>query len=82
MAFSFQQLKDCKFVQGADWPRSDPAYRATPLKRHSLEDMGQAEEAVRARLAGLGVGPELIEEHIERGARSQVIGAYRILMHR
>jgi hypothetical protein len=64
------------------WPEEDRRYRPRPLKRHALEDMSVAEENVRADLSDLGIDSELIENHIDRGSRSQVIGTYRILMHR
>ena len=37
---------------------------------------------VRNEMDSLGIPSNLINSHIERGARSPIIGAYRILMHR
>ena len=37
---------------------------------------------VRNEMDSLGIPSNLINSHIERGARSPIIGTYRILMHR
>ena len=37
---------------------------------------------VRNEMDSLGIQTNLINSHIERGARSPFIGTYRILMHR
>ena len=37
---------------------------------------------VRKDLEVLGISKKHLESHIERGARSPIIGTYRILMHR
>ena len=40
------------------------------------------EVLVRNEMKALGISSELINSHIERGARSPIIGTYRILLHR
>ena len=40
------------------------------------------EVLVRNEMKSLGISSELINSHIERGARSPIIGTYRILLHR
>ena len=54
------------------------------------ETQGMSKEAicdknellVRNEMDSLGIPSNLINSHIERGARSPIIGTYRILMHR
>ena len=54
------------------------------------ETQGMSKEAicdknellVRNEMNSLGIPSNLINSHIERGARSPIIGTYRILMHR
>ena len=54
------------------------------------ETQGMSKEAicdknellVRNEMDTLGIPSNLINSHIERGARSPIIGTYRILMHR
>ena len=40
------------------------------------------ELVVRKEMESLGISSEFINSHIERGARSPIIGTYRILLHR
>ena len=40
------------------------------------------EVVVRNEMEILGISSEFINSHIERGARSPIIGTYRILLHR
>ena len=40
------------------------------------------EFVVRNEMESLGISSEFINSHIERGARSPIIGTYRILLHR
>ena len=42
----------------------------------------KSELLVRNEMESLGIPSNLISSHIERGARSPIIGTYRILMHR
>ena len=42
----------------------------------------KSELLVRNEMESLGIPSNLINSHIERGARSPIIGTYRILMHR
>merc|ERR1711909_201093 len=49
----------------------------------SKEDICDKNELlVRNEMDSLGISSHLINPHIERGARSPIIGTYRILMHR
>ena len=48
-----------------------------------LHDICESNELlVRNEMEGLGISLSLINSHIERGARSPIIGTYRILLHR
>ena len=40
------------------------------------------EFVVRREMEGLGISSDLLNSHIERGARSAIIGTYRLLLHR
>ena len=52
-------------------------------KMLSKEDICDKNELlVRNEMEGLGIPSNLINSHIERGARSPIIGTYRILLHR
>ena len=62
-------------------------YQSLPSKPHLIRDEAadrpHYESIVRERLAAdYGITGEKLDSHIERGARSPVIGAYRILMHK
>ena len=51
--------------------------------RDEASDRPHYESVVRERLAAdFGISGHKLDSHIERGARSPVIGAYRILMHK
>ena len=51
--------------------------------RDEAADRPHYESIVRERLAAdYGITGGKLDSHIERGARSPVIGAYRILMHK
>ena len=53
------------------------------LNGGSVEDICDKNELlVRNEMENLGVSSSLINSHIERGARSPIIGTYRILLHR
>ena len=62
-------------------------YQSLPSKPHLIRDEAadrpHYESIVRERLAAdYGITGEKLDSHIERGARSPAIGAYRILMHK
>ncbi len=79
------QIRGCRWLTPVPWPSPDTTYRPLPLTRdfvRSGQRMTPHEQRVRESLTRLGVTPDLIEEHSQRGNRSQVIGAYRILLHR
>ena len=62
-------------------------YQSLPTKPHLIRDEAadrpHYESVVRERLAAdFGISGQKLDSHIERGARSPVIGAYRILMHK
>ena len=69
------------------WPEPDYVYQSLPTKPHLIRDEAadrpHYESVVRERLAAdFGISGQKLDSHIERGARSPVIGAYRILMHK
>ena len=85
------QIRDSRWLDDSQWSEPDHAYRAVPTRvGHALsaadnapdDGVSKEEEAVRDKLHTLGINQELLESHIERGNRSQIIGTYRILMHR
>ena len=51
-------------------------------KNEPQNAFGSNELIVRNEMEGLGISSELINSHIERGARSPIIGTYRVLLHR
>ena len=69
------------------WPEPDYVYQSLPTRpnmiRDEASDRPHYESVVRERLAtDFGISGHKLDSHIERGARSPVIGAYRILMHK
>lgn len=69
------------------WPEPDYVYQSLPTRpdmiRDEAADRPHYESVVRERLAAdYGISGQKLDSHIERGARSPVIGAYRILMHK
>lgn len=77
------QIRESRWLLGVEWPTSDSTFRPFPVKSpFAPEDLSSEEVEVRSELEGLGIGSDLLESQVERGNRSPVIGAYRILMHR
>lgn len=70
-------LKD---IQKSEWLRGTE----TPAQRVADDEDNDddLERQALARLRDLGIPKELLEEHRERGAKSAVIGTYRIVVHR
>ena len=86
MYFPFK-IRDSLFLSGVPWPEPDYVYQSLPTKPHLIReeaaDRPHYESVVRERLAAdFGISGQKLDSHIERGARSPVIGAYRILMHK
>jgi hypothetical protein len=73
-------------LSGVPWPDADYVYQPLPTKPHLIrddEDVPHYESVVREKLdRQYGITAQKLDSHIERGARSPVIGAYRILMHK
>ena len=79
-------------MDGVPWPKPDIVYRSLPTRlqldeeelagEYPLPEITGNEEKVRDKLKELGIEGELLESHIERRARSPIIGSYRILLHR
>ena len=79
------QIRDCKWLGGVDWPNPERKFRSLPMKGPFDPDADQVpeiEKQSRIELGLLGISDDLLESHIERGARSHIIGTYRILNHR
>ena len=56
-----------------------PLPAPTPAPAPALTEI---EALARERLAALGIGAALLNEHLDKGVRSPVIGTYRIAVHR
>ena len=81
------QIRASRFLSDVPWPEPDYVYQSLPTKPHLIReeaaDRPHYESVVRERLAAdFGISGQKLDSHIERGARSPVIGAYRILMHK
>ena len=86
MYFTFK-IRDSRFLSGVPWPEPDYVYQSLPTRPHLIRDeaadMPHYESVVREKLAtDFGISQQKLDAHIDRGARSAVIGAYRILMHK
>lgn len=55
---------------------------ATPPHPIPAAPLMEIEVLARERLAALGIGAALLNEHLDKGVRSPVIGTYRIAVHR
>ena len=55
---------------------------ATTKEKSTPNICDKNELIVRNEMESLGISSEFINSHIERGARSPIIGTYRILLHR
>ena len=83
----FFKIRASRFLSDVPWPEPDYVYQSLPTKPHLIRDEAadrpHYESVVRERLAAdFGISGQKLDSHIERGARSPVIGAYRILMHK
>ena len=86
MYFPFK-IRDSLFLSGVPWPEPDYVYQSLPTRPHLIRDEAadtpHYEAVVREKLAAdFGISREKLDAHIDRGVRSAVIGAYRILMHK
>ena len=80
-----QQIKESHFLSGISWPEPDYIYSPLPTKPHHIldpSDVPHFEAVVRKRMKGLGVTERMLNESIERGSKSPIIGAYRTLLHK
>lgn len=79
---SLRNIKNSLWLHNITWPREDSLYTPYPMQRHSENGMSGLEERVRNQLSSIGITSDIIENSLEKGVRSQIIGSYRILMHR
>ena len=70
------------------WHDADYVYQSLPTKPRprpdgSRDDLSHYETVVRDKLdRQYGISAQTLESHVERGPKSPVIGAFRILMHK
>ena len=83
------KVRESKWLWRVEWPQPDTNFRGLPMR---LDDSVEAQEAsklspveqkTRQILASeIGIQANLLESHIEKGPRSHIIGAFRILQKR
>lgn len=78
--FTVQEIKDCEWLEGQEFPLPLEAYSVYP----SISGTHMSEEEVDARkvLRDLGITEEHFHHSGNRDSRSSVTGTYRIVLHR
>lgn len=69
------------WLQGQRLPEGYPRYNMFPTLDPDAT-VSEEELEARAHLRELGIGDELMRDSADKGARSAITGAYRIVLHR
>lgn len=88
-------MRESKWLWRVEWPQPDTNFRPLPKRLEmeaslelgteleAAEPLSPVEEKTRQILASeIGINQSLLESHIDKGPRSHIIGAFRILQKR
>lgn len=78
--FFHHQIRESNWLSGVAWPEGDNKFRKLPNLQQP--DLGPVEMKTRQVLQEIGIESTLLESHVEQGARSHVIGAFRIIQNK
>ena len=78
--FSVQEVKNCEWLEGQEFPQPLEAYSVYPSVTGA--NMSEEEKDARKVLHDLGISDEHFNHSCNRDSRSSVTGTYRIVLHR
>lgn len=84
---TLEQIKKSSWLTGMVLPRALPKDRVQRIPTETCSNekppaLSPAEMLTRDKLNELGIAEEMVEEAKSKGSRSNVIGVYRIVLHR
>lgn len=91
------QIRQSPWLSGIHWPLEDGNFHKLPCRQSQIDDgtedsvnngetkaleLTRIETKTRQALEEIGIDKTLLESHIERGPRSHIIGAFRIIQNK
>ncbi|CAN8004422.1 unnamed protein product [Ixodes hexagonus] len=78
---TLEEIKSSEWLEGQRFPEGYPKYNMYPTMDPTTH-VSEEEKETRAHLEELGISEDLMKDCIDKGARSSITGAYRIVLHK
>ncbi|KAG0422247.1 hypothetical protein HPB47_001907 [Ixodes persulcatus] len=78
---TLEQIRSSEWLGGQRFPEGYPKYNMYPTMDPAMH-VSEEEKETRAHLEELGISEDMMKDCIDKGARSSITGAYRIVLHK